>query len=474
MKQYGLYIDGKWRQDGKMLSLKDKYSGMVFAEIKTAEFEDIEAALVAASKAARNPLPFYRRYEILHKAQELLLTRKDDLAHLLTREVGKPIRESRAEVERAALTLEWAAEEAKRITGHTVPVEAAPGAQDYMAFTMRVPVGVVCAITPFNAPLNLTCHKIGPALAAGNSVILKPASTTPGIAAELCQIFEASGLPKGYLNLLVGSGEVVGERLLEDERINCYSFTGSPSVGLNIRQKVGLRKAILELGSNSAVIIEQSADLKRAAKECVRQGVANAGQVCISVQRVFVQETIFSEVLALMSEEAAQLVVGNPLEEHTDVGPMISLHEAERAEAWLKEAVAEGAKVVFGGTRKDRMFMPTILSRTSPQMKVRCSEVFAPIISVEPYQTFSEALELVNDSSFGLQAGVFTHDINQAFEATRVLQVGGVIVNATSAFRVDHMPYGGIKLSGNSKEGPHYAIEEMTEEKLIVIRREEV
>lgn len=318
--------------------------------------------------------------------------------------------------------------------------------------------------------MNLTCHKVGPALAAGNSVVLKPASTTPVVSALLVEIFEAAGLPAGYLNLVVGSGSAVGDLLLQDERINFYSFTGSPSVGLRILKTVGLRKVGLELGSNSGVIIDHSADVQLAAQECVRKGVANAGQVCISVQRVFVHEDIYQEVLEAMRLEASKLVLGNPFDPVTDVGPMISEKEAIRAEDWVNEAVAEGAILVSGGKRQGRLFEPTVLARTKPEMKVRCSEVFAPIITVEPFKSFAEAIELVNSSEFGLQAGVFTKDLGNALEAARALQVGGVIINDTSSFRVDLMPYGGVKNSGQGKEGPQYVVEEMTEEKLIVLR----
>ncbi|MDA8228308.1 MAG: aldehyde dehydrogenase family protein [Desulfitobacterium hafniense] len=471
MKRYALLINGEWRTTGKSMQVIDKYSGEVFAEIATANAEDVDDAVAAAQLASKSVLAPYKRYEVLMKASTLLRERANELAEILTREVGKPLRESQGEVARAALTLEWSAEEAKRIHGEMVPVEAAPGAEDRLAFTIRVPVGVVCAITPFNAPLNLTCHKVGPAIAAGNAVVLKPASSTPIVSAILAEIFEAAGLPDGYLNLLVGSGAEVGDRLLKDERINYYSFTGSVPVGMRIREMVGLRKVALELGSNSGVIVDKGSDIKKAARECVLKGVANAGQVCISVQRVFVHRDIFEDFLNAARTEASKLVVGNPFDSATDVGPMISDKEAARAEQWVKEALSEGATLVYGGKREGRLFEPTILSRTKAQMNVRCSEVFAPIIIVEPFNTFEEGIELVNNSQFGLQAGVFSNDLSHVLEAAQKLEVGSVIVNDTSSFRVDQMPYGGVKLSGTGKEGPRYVVEEMTEERLIVLRR---
>ena len=471
MKHYKLYIGGQWVDSPAKKEVINKYTGEAFATIAQASLEDVEKAV----KSARNSfntvkLSPYQRYEILFKTSRLILENKEELAQILCQEVGKPIVDSRVEVERAAQTMEIAAEESKRIHGQMVPIEATPGSEKRLAFTLRVPVGVVCAITPFNVPLTLIAHKIAPAIAAGNTVVLKPTSETPVVAAKLVEMLLEAGLPKEHINLLFGSGPVIGEALLNNKDINFYSFTGSPAVGERIRQIIGLRKCTLELGSNSAVIVHEDApSIKEAAVLCAQKSFANAGQVCISVQRIYVHENIYEEFLGEMKRYTEGLVVGDPMEEKTNIGPMISEKEVERIDQWVKEALKQGAKLVTGGEKiGTRLFKPTILSDVKKEMKVVCMETFAPIAVVVPYQDVDEAISNVNDSEFGLQAGIFTSNLNLAMKAAKEIETGGVIINDTSLYRADAMPYGGVKKSGTGKEGPKYVIEEMTEEKIVV------
>ncbi|QGQ48310.1 aldehyde dehydrogenase family protein [Metabacillus sediminilitoris] len=468
-KQYGLYINGKWEQTADMMEVVNKYTQEVAAHISVAEKEHVDAAVQGAKEALKSPFSPYARYEVLMKAAQLLVERRDEFAQVLAVEVGKPIRESRGEIERAAQTLVISAEEAKRIHGEGIPVESAQGSENRMAFTVRVPVGVIAAITPFNVPVNLVCHKIGPALAAGNSVVLKPAEVTPICALMLAELLEEAGLPKGRLQVLTGEGATIGEWLLENKDVNMFTFTGSPRVGEYIRSKAGLRKVALELGNNSATIVHKDANLEQAAALIAQKSFNNAGQVCISVQRVYVQEEIFASFIELLKENTEKLVVGDPSSEATDIGPMIRLREAERVESWVGEAVEQGAVIALGGKRDGALYEPTILTNVHDDMKVCRQEVFGPVVSVATYQEIDEVIAKVNDSDYGLQAGLFTNNLQFAMKAAREIEVGGLIVNDASAYRVDHMPYGGVKNSGNGKEGPKYAIEEMTEERIIVL-----
>ncbi|TBL73273.1 aldehyde dehydrogenase family protein [Paenibacillus thalictri] len=470
MNHYPILLDGEWLTTGEVLEVRNKYTGEVMGTVPTTNKELVDKAVAAALRAYREtPMPPYKRYEILKKTSELLLENKRYLAAILSGEVGKTMKEALVEVERTAQTLEISAEEAKRIHGEGVPVEASPGAENRIAFTLRVPVGVVCAITPFNVPLNLVAHKLGPALAAGNAVVLKPASVTPLIAVKLAELFVQAGLPSGFLNIVIGPGSTVGEWLAKDERISLYTFTGSPGVGLKLKQDTGLRKVLLELGSNSAVIVHKDADLQLAAKMCVDKSFGNAGQVCISVQRIYVHRDVHGIFVQKMTEAALKLKAGDPNEDTTDIGPMISEKEAERAEAWVREAVAEGAVVECGGIRQGALFQPTILSGVHDTMKVACEELFAPVVGIAAYDDLDDCIRRINLSRYGLQAGIFTTNVHTAFKAAREIHVGGVMINDASQFRADAMPYGGVKQSGWGKEGPRYAIEEMTEERIVVM-----
>jgi acyl-CoA reductase-like NAD-dependent aldehyde dehydrogenase len=398
------------------------------------------------------------------------MDRQSELASIISQEVGKNIKEAMGEVARSSQTLLISAEESKRVMGEIVPVTGSPGNENRRAWTIRVPRGVVCAITPFNFPLNLTCHKIGPAIAAGNTVVYKPASATPIIGARLCEIMTEAGLPAGYLNMVLGPGAVAGDALARDNRIAFYSFTGSSEVGMKLKTTVGLRPISLELGSNSPTIVHSDADLNKAVEACTRFAFANAGQVCISVQRVYVNRPVYDEFCKRAVSITGTLKVGDPLDPANDLGCMISEYEAERTMEWINEAVTGGAEVLIGGRRRGPFMEPTILTNVLPEMKCVCNEIFAPVFSIIPYDTIDEAIALANDSRYGLQAGVFTNSLDIASRCAEELEVGGVIINDVSAFRTDLMPYGGWKESGTGKEGPRYAIEEMTEEKIVVIK----
>ncbi|WP_090927474.1 aldehyde dehydrogenase family protein [Salibacterium qingdaonense] len=464
----GLLIGGEWKQTEDVVTIYNKYTQAEYVKTAKASRQDVDEAVQAAVQAKKKPFPPYERYQVLKKAAELLMKNQQELAEILVAEVGKPVNESKGEVARAAQTLEISAEEAKRIQGDGVPVEAAPGSENRQAYTKRVPVGVVAAITPFNVPLNLVCHKVGPALAAGNSVVLKPASATAYSAIRLAEILEEAGLPAGRLNVVTGSGSKIGTWLCENQDVNMYTFTGSPEVGRELQEKAGLRKVALELGNNSAAVVHDDADLKTAAQVCAQKSFNNAGQVCISVQRIYVQETVYETFVENLKQETEKLKVGDPSKKETQIGPMIAEDEAERIEEWVEEAVREGAEVITGGKRNGAFYAPTILTKTGDEMKVSKEEAFGPIVVVNPYSTEEEAILRVNDSDYGLQAGVFTNSLAFAMKASEEIEVGGLIVNDTPGYRVDHMPYGGVKKSGSGKEGPQYAIEEMTEERLVV------
>lgn len=469
MKNHGLLIDGKWTITDEKIAVINKATGSELATISAAGAAEVKAAVEAAGKAFKTvKIEPYQRYSILMKAGRILMEKQKEMAEILTKEVGKPIKEALAEVARAQQTLLLSAEEAKRMTGEMVPLAGAPGCGDRWAFTLRMPVGVVCAITPFNFPLNLACHKIGPALAAGNSVVYKPATVTPLSAVLLCEIFTEAGLPDGYLNLVTGSGAKLGALLTAEEGIHFYSFTGSPAVGKGLLKNAGFRRVALELGSNSANIVHSDADIPATAGLCAKYAFANAGQVCISCQRVYVQSSVYREFCDHAVAYAQKIVMGDPLDPATDMGPMISEQEALRAEQWVNEAVQEGATLLTGGKRRGAWFEPTILTDVRPDMKIACREAFAPVFVIVPYDSIQEAIELVNDSVYGLQAGVFTASLEVARECAMKIETGGVIINDGATFRTDNMPYGGVKESGIGKEGPQYAVKEMTEEKLIV------
>lgn len=470
-QRYGLWIDGRDVPTEKTYTVYEKYAGQPVATVADAAIEDVRAAVAAAENAFRRrpQLAPYRRYRILLRVAELLQRDKETLARNLVYESGMPIRDARQEVDRGTQDFILAAEEAKRIQGEVLPIEAQPGSENRFAFSIRVPVGVVCAITPFNAPLSLLAHKVAPALAAGNTLVVKPPPVAPLTALYLARLLEEAGLPAGYYNVVTGSTNDVGEWLLADPRIRLYTFTGSAAVGQHIKAATGLRRVLLELGNNSGSIVCADADIDRAVPYIVRGSFRKAGQVCVSLQRLYVHRSREEELLTKLAPAVQKLVVGDPMDEATDVGPMISEQAAARAEAWVQEAVAAGARVVIGGTRQGTLFAPTILTGVTEDMKVVCEEIFAPVLSVIPFDDLDDAIDRLNNTPYGLQAGVFTESLETALYCARRLEFGGVNINDTSNYRADNLPYGGIKKSGIGKEGPKYAIREMTEERIVTI-----
>ncbi|QNH54773.1 aldehyde dehydrogenase family protein [Selenomonas timonae] len=474
MKTIEMFIGGVRVAGEGTLPVYHKATGEVIAEIAAAGAEHVRAAVDAAERAFHEvQLSPYERYEIIMRAANLMKERREEFAEALSAEAGKPIRDARGEIDRAYQTLILSAEEAKRLRGETVPLAGAPGCERRMAFTIRRPLGVVCAITPFNFPVNLAAHKIGPALAAGNTVIYKPASATPLTASLLVEVFQEAGLPAGCLNLIYGAGSAVGRLLTADERIRMFSFTGSVPVGKTLHEAVGFRRIALELGSNSANIVhEDVADVAWVAEHCARHAFVNAGQVCISCQRVYVARAIYEEFCAAAVEAAQNFKSGDLMDVHTQIGSMISEREAERIEAWVDEAAAAGAHLLAGGHRTGAFYEPTVLTDVTPAMKVVSEETFAPVFSIIPYDTIEDAVRMVNDTRYGLQAGVFTRSLAVANYCAEHLDVGGVVIGDGATFRMDNMPYGGVKDSGIGREGPAYAIRELTEEKLIVLNVE--
>ncbi|RMH75240.1 MAG: aldehyde dehydrogenase family protein [Calditrichaeota bacterium] len=467
-----LFIGGRWVAGGPELEVKNKYTGETIGTVTTARRKDVADAVAAAEKAAPviADLPAYRRAEILYRTSQALMSQRDQIARTIAAEAGKALKYSLAEVDRAISTFQIAAEEAKRIHGETVPLDAVPSGAGYFGFWVRRPVGVVAAITPFNFPLNLVAHKVAPAIAAGNSLVLKPANLTPLSAGILCRILQEAGLPDGGINLVNGPGSTVGDWLVTDPRVAKISFTGSPGVGRQILSRAGIKKVTLELGNTSPVIVAPDADLELVARKCAVGAYYNSGQVCISVQRIYGDHGIVDDLTERFVEATNAMVVGDPLDEQVDVGPMIDVREAERIEHWVQEAVDEGARVLTGGRREGPVYWPTVLTGVKPTMKVVAQEAFAPVASVIPYDDFETALEQADRTEYGLQASVFTRDIERVLRAIRKLNFGGVIINEAPNFRADHMPYGGNRQSGLGREGLRYAIEEMTNIQMVVIR----
>ncbi|RSL34035.1 aldehyde dehydrogenase family protein [Salibacterium salarium] len=468
---YENLIGGEWVEGDGLVPVQNKYNGETLSYITKASKEIVhEAVNNALMTYQEKKLTVDKRYNILMKAAHIFEERKEELALTIVHEAGKVLKDARGEIDRGIQTFIASAEEAKRITGTGIPIQGQPGQEGKIAFTVRVPVGVVGAITPFNFPFNLTAHKVAPAIAAGNTVVLKPAEATPIIHMKLVEILLEAGLPGGFLNVVNGIGRETGQYLLEDERIALFSFTGSAPVGRHIKRTTGIRRLTLELGNNSPNIVHKDVqNIKRAAHLCVTKGYGNAGQACISVQRIYVHRDVYDEFLKEAIKVVEKTKVGDPELADTDVGPMISEEAAASTESWVKEAVHAGATIAFGGKRDGAVFYPTILTDVTEDMKVVCEEVFAPIVSIIAYDDINNAFAKANYSKFGLQTGLFTSNINLAMQAAQELEFGGVIINNVSTYRADIMPYGGVKDSGIGKEGPKYAVQDMTEEKVIVI-----
>jgi acyl-CoA reductase-like NAD-dependent aldehyde dehydrogenase len=463
-------IGGQWRDCARRLEVHDKYTDEVIASVGYADSTLVDEAVSVAAQAFRqDAFPHFQRYEVLTRAAALIESRRDVLVERMVAESGFTRSDCMTEVSRCVQTLLLSGEEARRMSGEMVPVHGAPS-QDprKLAFTLRRPLGVVCAITPFNSPLNTVAHKLGPALAAGNSVVLKPSSYVPLTATMLCLTLLEAGVPPGFVNIVYGGADV-GTCLLEDPRVRFYTFTGSTEVGRIIQRHAGLRRTQLELGNISATIVCADANLDLAAERCVGAAFRKAGQVCTSVQRILVERDILERFTSALVDRAERLVVGDPKEPGTFVGPMIHEGEAARAEAWVGEAREGGARVLTGGKRDGALFRPTIIADAGRHMKVLCEEIFAPVITLVGFDHFDEAITMANDTPFGLAAGVFTSDITRALEAARRLEMGSIHINDTSSSRVDLMPYGGVKDSGFGQEGPKYAAREMSEECLVTL-----
>lgn len=449
----------------------DKYSGERLGAVREASAADVHRAVTRASVTAPawGAVAAHKRSTILRRTAELLAGKRDALAELIARESGKAWRHASTEVSRAVETFEFAAEEAKRIHGETVPLDASAAGEGRFGFSVRTPVGVVAAITPFNFPLNLVAHKVAPALAAGNTVVLKPADKTPLTAVALARTLTDAGLPEGVLEVVHGEGATTGEALVRHPGPAKISFTGSPAVGERILAIAGLKRVTLELGNNSGVMVEPDADLDKAIPRLVMSAFANAGQVCLSLQRLYVHRDIADTVLERLVAETKALKVGDPRDRATDVGPMISEAATDRVVAWVDAALNGGAKRACGGRREGKLLWPMVLTHTRPEMKVIADEVFGPVVSVVRYDTFEDGLRRLGDTPYGLQAGLYTRDLEKAFTAIRRLDMGGVLINDTPIFRVDHMPYGGNRRSGIGREGVRYAVEEMTNLRMVVI-----
>ena len=463
-------VDGKWIGEGEAVEIRSPYDGAVVGRVFQGTREHADAAIAAAVKAfgTTRRLPAFERQRVLRQVALTLAERKEQFARTMAQEAGKPLKTARNEVDRAIFTFTVAAEESTRIHGEYLPLDWQEFTSGRWGIVRRFPLGPVAGITPFNFPLNLVAHKVAPAIAAGCPLVLKPAPQTPLTALMLAQAVQQAGWPDGALNVLPLSTEDAG-LLVTDERIKLISFTGSAPVGWDIKRRAGKKKVLLELGGNAGVIVHGDADLEFAAGRCVTGGFTYAGQSCISVQRILVERPVLAKFTELLLAGVAKLKTGDPLDESSDLGPMIRESDAARATQWVEEAVRGGARLLCGGQRKGSLMEPTVLTGTRPEMKVNCQEIFAPVVTVEAYETFDDALRQVNNSPYGLQAGIFTRDVKRLFTAFEELEVGGLIAGDVPTFRIDHMPYGGVKDSGLGREGLRYAIEEMTEPRLLVM-----
>lgn len=465
-----LYINGEWRDSANYAELLSPYTNKVIAQIPQASKEEVEETIEIAhqKRTEMARLTAYERAEILEELVLLFKENRQKAAEIISLESAKPLKFSLGEIDRTIETYKFAAEEAKRLTGEMIPMDAAKNGANRFGYTIEEPIGVIGAITPFNFPQNLVAHKVGPAIASGNPIVLKPASQTPLSALFLAELIDQTSLPKGAFNVVTGSGRIVGDALVENPLVKMITFTGSPAVGIGIRNKAGLKKVALELGSNAGLIIDRNVDLDEIVPKCVTGAFSNQGQVCISLQRTYVLEEIFPTFVKKFAEATQALTIGDPMNTTTDLSAMIHSAEQERALSWVDEAVSLGAEIITGGKIENGVFLPTILTNVDATAKVSCQEVFAPIVIVNRIASIEEGIHAINDSDYGLQAGIFTNDIQTAFHASKALEVGGVMINDIPTFRVDQMPYGGVKESGTGKEGLKYAIHEMTETKLIV------
>jgi acyl-CoA reductase-like NAD-dependent aldehyde dehydrogenase len=464
-------IGGRWIEAARQTEVIHPYDGHAVESVPHSTAAEVDRALAAADRGAREvaKLTAYERSQILRRAAVLLEGRAEELARTITSEAGKVLAEARAEVQRTIQTVTLAAEEAKRIHGETVPLDAALGVRDKLGFTLRVPCGVVVAISPFNFPLNLTAHKVAPAVAAGNAIVIKPPSATPLSALKLTEVLLEAGLPPEGISCVTGPGGEIGDALCADRRVRKITFTGSVPVGERICKTAGIKRVTMELGSNAPIVVMPDADLELAAAAIAATGYPNAGQVCISTQRVIAHRAVYHELLAVTKPKVEALTAGDPFDERTMIGPLIRESEAQRVEQWVNEAVAGGARIVTGGARCGAVYAPTMIADVSPEMRVSREELFGPGVVFTPAADLAEAVDLANASTFGLAAAIFTENVNVAMRFAQRAEVGNVHINWGPQWRADLMPYGGFKDSGFGKEGPRYAVEEMTELKMVVL-----
>jgi acyl-CoA reductase-like NAD-dependent aldehyde dehydrogenase len=464
-------LDGESVTGSASIEVRAPYDATLLGSVPSLTADDVNRAVAAAKKALHeSPIPQWKRAEILDKAALLLAERQEDFARCVAFEAAKPIRTARAEAQRAVSTLQFSAAVARQLAGEVVPLEASAAGEGKLGFILRVPIGVVGAISPFNFPLNLVAHKLGPAIAAGCPVVLKPASQTPFSSILLARLLFEAGLPQGYLHVVTGSGSVVGNALVDHDDVALITFTGSPEVGWGIRARAPRKRVGLELGNNAPCIVEPDGDWRSAVAKIKIAGFSHAGQSCISTQRLFVHRSIADDVERELTAAVQTLVVGDPLDEATDVSALISTGERDRVASWVSEARQQGARVSTGGAvGDDGVLAPTLVLDATPDMKVCSQEVFGPVVAVTRYDDFDDALRMANDTRYGLQAGVFTSDITKALKAARTLDFGGVLINEVPTWRADQQPYGGLRDSGNTREGPAWSVREMTEERLIIL-----
>ncbi len=468
-----LLAAGEWQETGAWAEVKSPYDGSVVGRVAQGDEALVERAIEAAHEAFETAdFPQHARAKALDRAAELVAERVEDLAATIAAEAGKPIKTATVEAERCVSTLEFSSVEARKLTGGTVPMDAAPAGVGKLGVMLRVPYGVVGAISPFNFPLNLVAHKLGPAIAAGNAVVLKPAGQTPISALKLAEILVEAGLPQNWLSVIPGPGSKVGNKIVEHPLTRAITFTGSAPVGWDIRSKVPHKKVNLELGSNAPLIVAEDGDWEMAADKARIHAFSHAGQSCISIQRILVHESIADRFTQRLVANVEGLTVGDPLDGNTDVGPLITPDDRDRVKAWVDEAVAGGAELLTGGELVDegRCLAPTLLKAPPKDAKVWCEEIFGPVATIDTFSVFEEALTMANDSKFGLQTGVFTRDIGKGIEAGKTLEFGGVLINEVPTFRTDQQPYGGVKDSGNTREGPAYAVYELTEERFVTLQ----
>jgi acyl-CoA reductase-like NAD-dependent aldehyde dehydrogenase len=465
-----LLVGGAWYETGETLDVNSPFDGSLVAQVAYGGADDARRAIDAAAEAMRNPVPAHERAAVLDRLAAIVRDRRDEFAETIAREAGKPIATARVEAERAVQTILFSAVEARSLGGEVIGMDAHPAGVGHAGLVMRLPIGIVAAISPFNFPLNLVAHKVAPAFAAGCAVVLKPAGSTPLSALLLAQAFEDAGQPAGWLNVVVGRSSEIGDVMVADERVRLITFTGSSVVGWKLRERASRKKVSLELGNSTPVIVLADADLDKAATAVAANGYSFAGQSCISVQRVYVQDSAYDDFVARLRPKVEALVTGDPMDPGTQVGPVIDQGNRERILDWVKEAVGGGAKLLAGGdTDESGLLRPTLLGDVDLDMKVACDEVFGPVVTLARVRDLDEAVEKANGTGYGLQAGIFTSDISTALRATRLLEFGGVTVNEAPTFRADQMPYGGVKDSGNTREGPRYAVHEMTEPRLVII-----